>query len=69
MGPYTFSFRITAEIGRYAEESCLAMHMMSGRMPKVSHAKRLPVRKKPVMTSSATISTSCFSSTAWIFSK
>ena len=60
---------MTAEIGRYAEESCLAMHMMSGRIPNVSHAKRLPVRKNPVMTSSATISTSYLSSTAWIFWK
>ncbi len=47
----------------------LAMVMMSGRMPKVSLPNMRPVRPKPQITSSAISSTSCFFSTAWIFSK
>jgi hypothetical protein len=47
----------------------LAIVMMSGFIPKVSVPNIRPVRPKPQMTSSAISSTSCFLSTAWIFSK
>jgi hypothetical protein len=47
----------------------LATVIRSGFMPKVSVPNMLPVRPKPVITSSAISSTSYFFKTAWIFSK
>jgi len=47
----------------------LAIVIMSGSMPKVSEPNALPVRQNPLITSSATNSTSYFLRIGWIFSK
>jgi len=59
----------TAPIGCAPLVMPLAMVITSGVTPKLCAANADPVRPKPQITSSAISSTSCFLSTAWIFSK
>ena len=55
----TASSASTAETGYSPPPSALPRHTMSGRTPAASQRSSVPVRPRPVCTSSATISTLC----------